>query len=381
MAPILIAVARRVHLMAPILITGLAVLMLASSCAGTKHEVVIKNTWSIVVDDLHTGNKSYNDFQPSEFRLPDGATGAESLAFDRRGEGPYTGVSDGRIFKWVRNKSGANGVWITFAYNANYINLPICKKVSGDETVCGRPLGVQFFHKTGELYIADAYLGLMKVGPRGGMAKVLATEADGVPFTFVNGLDIDQSTGDVYFTDSSTKYQRRNNTQVMFNRDTTGRLLKYDARTRRVTVLKSGLPYPNGVAVSSDQRSVVVAHTWPSQAFTYWFKGPKAGQYELFADLPGYPDNVRRDNNGGYWFALNQEKVGFNPKTHEVTPPPPGTPHLVGIQINSNGTELAVLTAPKGVTLSDVAVRNGMQMWLGSVELDYVGLFDHTMIQ
>jgi len=29
-----------------------------------------------------------------------GATGPESLAFDPDGEGPYTGVSDGRIMKW-----------------------------------------------------------------------------------------------------------------------------------------------------------------------------------------------------------------------------------------------------------------------------------------
>jgi sugar lactone lactonase YvrE len=34
-----------------------------------------------------------------------------------------------------------------------------------------------------------------------------------------------------------------------------------------------------------------------------------AGRYELLAELPGYPDNVRRDNRGGYWFALNRENV------------------------------------------------------------------------
>jgi hypothetical protein len=56
--------------------------------------------------------------------------------------------------------------------------------------MCGRPLGVRFYRKTGELYIADAYFGLMKVGPAGGEAQVLAKEADGVPFHFVNGLAV-----------------------------------------------------------------------------------------------------------------------------------------------------------------------------------------------
>ena len=73
--------------------------------------------------------------------------------------------------------------------------------------MCGRPLGPQFFDKTGDLYIADAYLGLMKVGPDGGEAEVLATQAD-------DG-----------FIDSSTTYPRRFNTEIMMNADATGRLL------------------------------------------------------------------------------------------------------------------------------------------------------------
>jgi len=32
--------------------------------------------------------------------LPDGVTGAESLAFDHNGQGPYASVFDGRILKW-----------------------------------------------------------------------------------------------------------------------------------------------------------------------------------------------------------------------------------------------------------------------------------------
>jgi len=51
-------------------------------------------------------------------------------------------------------------------------------------------------------------MGLMRVGPNGGEATVLATEAGGAPLRFTNGVDIDQVTGDVYFTDSSTTYTR-----------------------------------------------------------------------------------------------------------------------------------------------------------------------------
>ncbi|CAN6300957.1 unnamed protein product [Urochloa humidicola] len=304
--------------------------------------------------------------------LPDGVTGAESLAFDSRAQGPYAGVSDGRVLKWGGSAVG----WTTFAYGPNYRKIPLCTAsvVPSEETesICGRPLGLQFFAKTGDLYIADAYHGLMKVGPDGGEAEVLAIQADdGAPFHFVNGLDVDQATGDVYFTDSSATYPRRFNTEIMMNADATGRLLKYDARAKRVSVLRSGLPYPNGVAVSADRTHVVVAHTVPAQVFRYWLKGlrgGKAGQYELMADLPGYPDNVRRDARGGYWVALNQEKA-------RIDAPAGAAPvkHLVGVLLNANGVEVEELTAAKGVTLSDVAEKDG-QLWLGSVELDYVGL-------
>lgn len=77
-----------------------------------------------------------------------------------------------------------------------------------NEHICGRPLGLRFDKKTGDLYIADAYFGLLKVGPEGGLATSLTTEAEGEPLRFTNDLDIDEE-GNIYFTDSSTKYQRR----------------------------------------------------------------------------------------------------------------------------------------------------------------------------
>ncbi|KAG0521835.1 hypothetical protein BDA96_08G195500 [Sorghum bicolor] len=133
--------------------------------------------------------------------LPGGVTGAESLAFDRRGQGPYAGVSNSRVLKWGGSARG----WMTFAYSTSYAHNPSCKASParpGDaQDVYGRLLGLQFHVRTGDLYIADAYHGLLKVGPTGGEAK---------------------STGDVYFTDISTSYTRRHNTKIMTNRDASG---------------------------------------------------------------------------------------------------------------------------------------------------------------
>ncbi|EYU22989.1 hypothetical protein MIMGU_mgv1a0124101mg, partial [Erythranthe guttata] len=120
-----------------------------------------------------------------------------------------------------------------------------------NEHICGRPLGLRFDKTNGDLYIADAYFGLMKVGPEGGLATSLSTEAEGVPLGFTNDLDIDVD-GNVYFTDSSIKYQRRNFLQLVFSGDDSGRLLKYDPSTKETTVLIRNLQFPNGVSLSKD---------------------------------------------------------------------------------------------------------------------------------
>ena len=77
------------------------------------------------------------------------------------------------------------------------------------EHVCGRPLGLRFNQKTGDLYIADAYFGLQVVGPNGGLATQLVTEVEGQPLLFTNDIDIDEHKDVIYFTDSSTIFHRR----------------------------------------------------------------------------------------------------------------------------------------------------------------------------
>jgi sugar lactone lactonase YvrE len=89
------------------------------------------------------------------------------------------------------------------------------------EHICSRPLGL-CFNKIGDLYIVDAYFGLLKVGPEGGLATPLATEAEVVRVNFTNDPDLDDE-GNIYFTDSRIHYQRRSvmpcprSTLLLFN--------------------------------------------------------------------------------------------------------------------------------------------------------------------
>ncbi|XP_039119382.1 protein STRICTOSIDINE SYNTHASE-LIKE 10-like [Dioscorea cayenensis subsp. rotundata] len=135
----------------------------------------------------------------------------ESITFDTDGKGPYTGISNGHILKW----RGCSLGWQEFATTSNirtsnydsikYFHVSL-------ESKYGRPLGLQFNKGTGDLYITDAYFGLLTIGLEGGkVAQVAVTTmaVDDQPFGLTNGLDVDQQNDMVYFTDNSTHFQRR----------------------------------------------------------------------------------------------------------------------------------------------------------------------------
>ncbi|CDP07817.1 unnamed protein product [Coffea canephora] len=283
-----------------------------------------------------------------------GATGPESLAFDRNGGGPYTGVSDGRIIKWQANVNR----WVDFATTTPYrfgCQGPFDHVLT--EARCGRPLGLSFNHRTGDLYIADAYMGLLVVGPEGGLARPLAKEAGGVPFRFTNDVVVDQNSGIVYFTDTSTRLPRSAYAYVILSGDNSGRLLKYDLRTNQVTVLMDHLMFPNGVALSKNGDFLLVTETTNSRVLRYWLEPSRVGTVDVFAELPGRPDNIKRNQQGEFWVAANSRDGIYNPLGMIV-------------KLSQNGDILKVLEAGNGETWqlsSDVNEQNG-SLWIGSVE-------------
>ncbi|OEL18620.1 Protein STRICTOSIDINE SYNTHASE-LIKE 10 [Dichanthelium oligosanthes] len=297
--------------------------------------------------------------------LPGSLIGPESVAFDGHGAGPYVSVADGRVLRW----GGKGAGWTTYTYSPSYVKND-CAEPSevppvAKESSCGRPPGLRFHRGSGDLYIADAYMGLMRVGPGGGEATVLVTEAGGAPLRFTNGVDVDQVTGDVYFTDSSKTYQRSQHQMVTATGDSTGRIMRYDPRTNHVTVLMSDVTYPNGIAINADRTHLVVALTGPCKLLRYWLQGPKGGTSELFAELPGYPDNVRPDGKGGYWVALHREKYEFPFGVNK---------HLVAIRISAEGEKLQEMTGSKNVRPTELVERRKGKIYMGSVELPYVGI-------
>ncbi|XP_027173873.1 protein STRICTOSIDINE SYNTHASE-LIKE 10-like isoform X1 [Coffea eugenioides] len=341
-------------------------------------------------DNEHRQNQQLH---PELFQIF-GAAGPESLAFKKDGTGaaaatgPYAGVSDGRIIQWRGNESR----WVNFA-----ITTPDRTGCDGShdpveaESRCGRPLGLSFNEKSGDLYIADAYMGLLLVGSSGGLAISLAKEAQGIPFKFTNGVVVDQTSGIVYFTDSSTKFQRREYISVILRGDNSGRLMKFDPVTNKVTVLLDGLMFPNGVALSKNGDFLLVAETTNCRILKYWLEASKAGKVEPFAELPGFPDNIKRNQKGEFWVAIHSRREGVfnwilsNPwlrnflailpfdftRAHSLLGDYGG--HGLAVKLSENGDIIQILEDKSGETWkhsSEIAEENGY-LWIGSVKLPY----------
>ncbi|KAH9704302.1 protein STRICTOSIDINE SYNTHASE-LIKE 10 [Citrus sinensis] len=297
-----------------------------------------------------------------KLQLPAGVVGPESLAFDCNGEGPYAGVSDGRILKWQDSKLG----WTEFAITTPFRRLRrICDGTSSTilEPLCGRPLGIKFNPVTCDLYIADAYFGLMVVGRNGGPAKQLASSAERIPFRFTNALDIDPNTGVVYFTDRSMYFQRRQYPMLIESGDRSGRLLKYDPRNKQVTVLRRGLAFPNGVTLSNDKSFLLVAESDSRRILRFWVEGESViYSPQPFAQVAQFPDNIETDRNGDFWVALNTKRG--NDKTD-----------LVAVKLDgSNGNVLDVLEGNKQNALDSVSEveEHGGYLYAGSPVQPYV---------
>ncbi|CAM6099096.1 unnamed protein product [Calypogeia fissa] len=335
-----------------------------------------------------------NKLRSSEIKFGGQIFGPESVTFDAQGRGPYAGVGDGRIMRWDGDEQG----WVEFAVvipNRTEVcdqPQPLAANIKY-EHLCGRPLGLRFNKQTGDLYIADAYFGILKVGPQGGVAELLTNTADGKKFVFTNDLDIDDD-GAVYFTDSSSKYPRKNFLLPILEAERGGRLLKWDPKTKETTVLVRDLLFPNGVTFSKDQSFLVIAGTGTGSLDRYWVKGPKAGTFEHFVWLAGYPDNVRTNEKGEFWVALHCRRtvldMFFKPRPalkHAFLKLPitarymytllSGTPHAALYKYSEQGELLEVLEDQTGsvVKLISEPEEHDGKLYLGSVLLPHVAVY------
>ena len=130
----------------------------------------------------------------------------------------------------------------------------------------GRPLGIEF-DAYGNLLVADAYKGLLSINPEGEIS-VLATEVDGLALLYADDVDVSYTSGKVYFSDASTRFGAEVNGGTLeaslldlMEHSLSGRVIEYDPKTKQSRTLVSGLSFANGIAVSHDEKAILINET------------------------------------------------------------------------------------------------------------------------
>jgi sugar lactone lactonase YvrE len=101
-----------------------------------------------------------------------------------------------------------------------------------------------------------------------------------------NGVAVAKN-GDIFFTHSSSEFGMEDGSYTFFI-NPSGRLVHFERKTGKVSVLLDKLWFANGVALSPNEDFIIVAETHASRVQRYWLKGDKKGQLEPFVEgLPG----------------------------------------------------------------------------------------------
>jgi ribose transport system permease protein len=213
--------------------------------------------------------------------------GPEDVILDREGN-LYCGNRDGRILR---------------------IAAPDHTQVDVLAKIGGRPLGLAF-DAGGRLVACVAGMGLLRVSMDGTVElltdqteRSLFSVQDDTTIRMADDLDIAPD-GTIYFTDATKRYDMESWGLDLLEGRPNGRLLSYDPDTRRTRTVCDNLVFPNGVCLSHDGKFLLVASTWNCSILIFDLAEPSAGPRIFLRGLPGYPDNINRASDGGYWVAL-----------------------------------------------------------------------------
>ncbi|HLY00179.1 MAG TPA: SMP-30/gluconolactonase/LRE family protein [Roseiarcus sp.] len=173
----------------------------------------------------------------------------------------------------------------------------------------GRPLGLAS-DREGNILVCVAGMGLVRVSKEREVElltdqtqRSLLTIQDDTTIRMADDLDVAPD-GVIYFSDATRRYDIENWGLDLLEGRPNGRLLSYDPKTRRTRTVCDNLVFPNGVCLTHDGQHLIVASTWTCSLLIFDLAALSAGPRVFVHGLPGYPDNVNRASDGGYWIAL-----------------------------------------------------------------------------
>lgn len=299
-------------------------------------------------------------------------------------DGPEDVILDGAGNLYCSNRDGRI---LRFAA-PDFVAASVFAKIGG------RPLGLAF-DREGRLVVCVAGMGLVRVAADGSpelltdqTERSLFSIQDDTTIRMADDLDIAPD-GTIFFTDATKRYDIENWGLDLLEGRPNGRLLSYEPATGRTRTVCDNLVFPNGVCVTHDGRHLLVASSWTCSILVFDLARLADGPRILVSGLPGYPDNINRASDGGYWVALAgmrnpifdqaMRHPGLRRRMTKRVPPTNwlfGNLNIGGVlKIDSSGRIVdALWDAPDGPLYMITSMReHAGALYLGGVTNDRIG--------
>jgi ribose transport system permease protein len=174
----------------------------------------------------------------------------------------------------------------------------------------GHPLGLTF-DRQGNLLACVAGMGVYSISPDREIRKLtdqtnrsLLSVIDDSRMRLADDLDVAPD-GRIFFSEATVRFDMSDWMVDALEARGNGRIICFDPKSGKTRTVLPNLQFPNGICMCRDGQSFLFAQTWGCSISRYYFDGPKSGKVEVVVpDLPGYPDNINRASDGGYWVAL-----------------------------------------------------------------------------
>jgi gluconolactonase len=197
----------------------------------------------------------------------EGLDHAEDLAFDREGI-LWAGGEAGQIYR-----------------------VPAKGRIEEVANVGGFCLGLTFSAED-ELYVCNAKLGCVQKVQKNGKSSLFADSVDGRKLKLPNYAVFD-SAGNLYMSDSGDWGK------------SSGSIVRFDRHGRGTVFLEAPQPFPNGLALSADDRFLFVAQSHTDDVLKVEIrKDGSAGDREVYAaGLERVPDGLAFDVQGNLYVS------------------------------------------------------------------------------
>jgi hypothetical protein len=230
----------------------------------------------------------------------------------------FTGTADGRLLRLPRSnltalrhcrdivtvlrvgEKLANPSDVPFDFDSECARVP-----PRHESRCGRLLGLRAHPANSHAILAiDASYGLLMIDVVAKTVRVLANHDPATPadrFLFSNDLVVLHSQS-LYFTVSSSLWERPFVIYEVMEARCTGRLMHFDLETNSIRTVLRDLCAPNGLELTANDDALLMVETSRARILRYDLA---RGTAETFVELGGYADNIRRSHAypGEFWVA------------------------------------------------------------------------------